>query len=62
MENKKLYQLGDEVTFTKDGKTLTGYIVNIYAVPKDFDIIDVMVDGVIYYGIKTDEVQGGIQE
>lgn len=59
---KKLYQLGDQVTFTKGGATLTGYIVNIYAVPKEFDLIDVIVDGVIYYGIKTDEVQSGVQE
>lgn len=48
--------LGDVVTFNVDGQTLTGTIVNIYVVPKDYNLVDIDVDGVIYKGIQTDEL------
>lgn len=46
--------LGDVVQFQVDGQTLTGTIVNIYVVPKDYNLVDIDVDGVIYKGIETD--------
>lgn len=52
--------IGDKVKFTNGGLTLTGVIVNMYAVPKDYDLIDVKLDGVgetIIYGLRTDEVE-----
>lgn len=48
--------LGDVVAFNIDGQTLTGTIVNIYVVPKDYNLVDINVDGVIYKGIQTDEL------
>ena len=48
--------LGDEVTFKVNGETLTGTIVNIYVVPKDYNIVDIDVAGVIYKGFRTDEI------
>lgn len=46
--------LGDIVTFKdENGNTLTGTIVNIYIVPKDYNLVDINVDGVIYKGIET---------
>lgn len=48
--------LGDVVTFNVDGQSLTGTIVNIYVVPKDYNLVDIDVDGVIYKGIQTDEL------
>ena len=42
--------LGDIVTFKdENGNTLTGTIVNIYIVPKDYNLVDINVDGVIYH-------------
>ena len=46
--------LGDVVSFENNGETLTGTIVNIYVVPKDYNLVDIDVSGVIYYGIQTD--------
>lgn len=47
--------LGDSVKFkTEDGTTLIGTIVNIYVVPKDYNLVDIDVSGVIYYGISTE--------
>jgi hypothetical protein len=46
--------LGDRVSFDFNDETLTGTIVNIYVVPKDYNLVDIDVDGVIYYGIQTD--------
>lgn len=58
--------LGDTVTFTYDGETLTGTIVNIYVVPKDYNLVDIDVSGTIYKGIQTDTLtlvqDNGIQE
>lgn len=48
--------LGDRVTFKVNNETLTGIIVNIYVVPKDYNLVDVDVNGTIYYGIETSEV------
>ncbi len=52
--------LGDNVQFKVNNQTLTGSIVNIYAVPKDYDLVDIAVntndDIRIYYGIPTNEV------
>ncbi len=48
-------KLGDQVTFKVDNQTLTGTIVNIYIVPKDYNLVDISVNGVVYYGIQTDE-------
>jgi hypothetical protein len=45
--------LGDEVIFKVNGETLTGTIVNIYVVPKDYNLVDINVDGTIYKGIET---------
>lgn len=52
--------LGDTVTFTYEGQTLTGVIVNIYVVPKDYNLVDIDVNGIIYKGIET-SVCNGIQ-
>ena len=46
--------LGDVVTFTYEGQALTGTIVNIYIVPKDYNLVDIDVEGTIYKGIETD--------
>lgn len=47
--------LGDVVTFEdEEGNTLTGTIVCIYAVPKDYDLVDINVNGVTYFGISTE--------
>lgn len=59
--------LGDTVTFQVDGETLTGTIVNIYVVPKDYNLVDIIdVSGTIYKGIQTDTLtlvqDNGIQE
>ena len=58
--------LGDIVTFQVDGETLTGTIVNIYVVPKDYNLVDIDVSGTIYKGIQTDTLtlvqDNGIQE
>ena len=57
--------LGDVVTFTNNGESLTGTIVNVYIVPKDYNLVDIDVDGTIYKGIQTDTCtlvnQDGIQ-
>lgn len=45
--------LGDRVTFIYENQTITGTIVNIYVVPKDYNLVDIYVDGVVYYGIET---------
>lgn len=50
-----IFNLGDIVKFkTEDGTTLIGEIVNVYIVPKPYDLVDINVSGVIYYGIQTD--------
>lgn len=46
--------LGDIVQFQVDNETLTGTIVNIYVVPKDYNLVDIDVSGTIYKGIQTD--------
>lgn len=46
--------LGDIVTFKVDDETLTGTIVNVYVVPKDYNLVDIDVDGTIYKGIESD--------
>ena len=48
--------LGDIVTFKVNGESLTGTIVNIYVVPKDYNLVDIDVAGVIYKGFQTDEI------
>ena len=52
-------RLGELVKFNHDGETLEGTIVNIYAVPKDYDLVDIEVDGEIYHGISTEEIVNG---
>lgn len=53
---EKLMRIGDHVKFVRDGKTLEGEIANIYAVPKDYDLVDIVVDGETYYGISTEDI------
>ena len=46
--------LGDIVQFQVNNQTLTGTIVNVYIVPKDYNLVDIDVSGTIYKGIQTD--------
>lgn len=45
--------LGDIVQFKINNETLTGTIVNVYIVPKDYNLVDIDVEGTIYKGIET---------
>lgn len=50
--------VGDRVKFqTEDGVWLEGTIVNVYVVPKDYNLVDIDVDGIIHYGIETEACQ-----
>lgn len=46
--------LGQWVRFQVDNEWLEGVIVNIYVVPKDYNLVDIDVNGTIYRGIQTD--------
>lgn len=50
------YHIGKEVTISRDGKLIKGTITCIYAVPKDWDLIDLQTDDGILYGVSTEEI------
>ncbi len=50
------YHIGQKVTILRDGKNISGTIVCIYAVPKDWDLIDIQTDDGLLLGVSTEEI------
>ena len=50
-------RIGERVTFkTEDGKTEEGEIVCVYAIPNDYDLIDILTENGIVHGVSTENV------
>ena len=54
------YYIGKRVILNHDGKTIEGTIICIYAVPKNWDLIDVQTEDGILHGVSTEEIVNGI--
>ena len=50
------YEIGDRVSFENDGVRTEGEIVCIYAVPKDYDLVDIQTEGGVVRGISTNDL------
>ena len=50
------YHIGQEVTIRHDGKSIVGTITCIYAVPKDYDLVDIQTADELLLGISTEEI------
>ena len=50
-------EIGDIIQVKINNKLVTGEIVNIYVVPKDYNLVDILVDGQIIYGVSTENAQ-----
>lgn len=50
-------EIGMKVKIEVNGEWKSGTIVNVYVVPKDYNLADVEVDGVIIYGVETKDLK-----